>query len=115
MYDNKPRRKRKERQPLPWWALGALLLLGAGVLLWATVAHRTSGVSDSNGISDDIYLTATSIIEQATGTAQAAAAQPELSSGATETAQAVWEPLYLTATYMVDQATQMGVMPQSGS
>ncbi len=119
MYD-KPKGKRRDRQPLPWWALALILLLGAGVLLWAVAANTPSGVSDSLVAVDDesLYATATYMIEQATATAQAVNAELALTQsapGGTQNESVNQESLYLTATYMIVQATQMAMTPQPGS
>ncbi|MBL8165206.1 MAG: hypothetical protein JNJ61_24705 [Anaerolineae bacterium] len=114
MYD-KPKGKRKDRQPLPWWALALILLLGAGVLIWAVATNRPSGVNDSLvSVNDEaLYATATYVIEQATAQAAAADMAQTLAPEAIATLQANLSPIQMTATYIVEQATAQAVQPGS--
>ena len=95
--------KRKNDAPLRsgWWLLLIGFVLGVVVTLGAVSVLGTSNSSPVAETQQDLPLTATQLIQEATGTASVLTAAP-----AQATPAADLDPLFLTATAIIQQATQ---------
>jgi hypothetical protein len=108
----KEKRKNEGRRGFPWWLLLVGFALGVAATL-AVAQARSQPVSGNMAYSEGSQLTATHLIEGATGTARAFGAYDPLYATASAMAtpndgtpgSAELDPLIVTATHIVEQAT----------
>jgi hypothetical protein len=94
--------KRKNDRPRGWLLLVTGFVLGViATLLVVVVLPQVRITSEGVEAQPDLALTATTLIQQATGTAHVV-----MTSQAFATPPAEIDPIYLTATTIIQQATQ---------
>lgn len=102
----KEKRKNEDHRPLPWWLLAVGFVLGVALTLVAVgLTNRPASSTADN--SPGVALTATTIIQQASATAQALGFGADVATPAPDTDL---DPIAATATYVVQQATEMAVL-----
>ncbi len=105
------KRKNDEPRRFQWWLLVIGIALGVLVSL-VMMQSRSSGttiyMAEDAGNVEGLYLTATRIIEEATGTAQAGDKKPSEVGTPSD-----MDSLYITATHIVEQATQQAASTPS--
>ena len=103
---SKEKRKNDAPRRFQWWLLLIGFVLGVVATVIALQGREQPATNIPAFADEELYLTATSIIVGATGTAQA-----ESSGAPNSITPIVIDPLAATATVLVEQATQQVATP----